>query len=65
MKLQKRLSRRVGKKEYAKWIITIPPAIVEKLAWNADQELEAQISESNLIIKKSEKTNNLGQRPTD
>jgi len=52
MKLQKQLSRRVGQKEYAKWVIAIPPKQIETLGWNEGQALEGEILEQNLVIKK-------------
>lgn len=55
MKLQKRLSRYVGKKEYVKWIITIPPEIIEKLTWKAGEDLKSEIHSNKLIISKQEK----------
>lgn len=53
MKLQKQLSRKVRDVEYAKWVLVIPPDLVEKLKWKEGQELEAEIKESKLIVKKS------------
>ncbi len=53
MKLQKQLSRKVGSVEYAKWVLVIPSSIVEELKWKEGQELEAEIKENNLVVKKS------------
>ncbi len=53
MKLQKRLSRRVGKKEYVKWVVTIPPSEIDKLHWKEGETLTAEaITNGNLVIKK-------------
>jgi len=52
MKLQKQLSRKVKDVEYAKWVLVIPPNIIEKLKWKGGQELEAEIKESVLVVKK-------------
>jgi len=52
MKLQKQLSRRVGNKEYAKWVIAIPPKQVEALGWNEGQSLEGEVTDQKLVIKK-------------
>lgn len=52
MKLQKQLSRRVGNKEYAKWIIAIPPKKVKALGWSEGQFLEGEIKDQKLVIKK-------------
>lgn len=51
MKLQKQLSRRIGNKEYPKWIVTIPPSKVRQLGWKAGEELETVIEENKLILK--------------
>jgi len=53
MKLQKQLSRKVKDVEYAKWVLVIPPNIIEKLKWKEGQELEAEIRENVLVVKKS------------
>ncbi len=31
--IQKQLSRRYGGKDYAKWLVVIPPNVVDKLGW--------------------------------
>ena len=53
MKLQKQLSRKVGDTEYAKWVLVIPPTIIEQLSWKEGQELEAEIKENKLVVRKS------------
>lgn len=53
MKLQKQLSRKVGDVEYAKWVLVISPNIIEELKWKKGQELEAEIKENKLVVKKS------------
>ena len=53
MKLQKQLSRKVGDVEYAKWVLVIPPNIIEELKWKEGQEVEAEIKENKLIMKKT------------
>jgi bifunctional DNA-binding transcriptional regulator/antitoxin component of YhaV-PrlF toxin-antitoxin module len=55
MKLQKRFSRKVGKREYAKWIITIPPKEIELLGWKEGEELEADKTDDKLIVQKRKK----------
>ncbi len=52
MKLQKQLSRKVKDVEYAKWVLVIPPNIIEKLKWKEGQELEAEVKENALVVKK-------------
>ena len=53
MKLQKVPSRKIGKKEYAKWTITIPPKDIVETGWEEGQKLKSEVSNGNLIIKKS------------
>jgi bifunctional DNA-binding transcriptional regulator/antitoxin component of YhaV-PrlF toxin-antitoxin module len=55
MKLQKRLSRKIGKKEYVKWILTIPPKMIEILGWKEGQEVEVTIKEKDLLIRTKDK----------
>lgn len=52
MKLQKQLSRKVGDKEYAKWVVAIPPKQIEALGWNEGQSLEGEITDQQLTIRK-------------
>lgn len=52
MKLQKQLSRKVGDIEYAKWVLVVPPTTIEKLGWKEGQELDAEIKDNKLSIKK-------------
>ncbi len=53
MKLQKQLSRKVGDVEYAKWVLVIPPKMIEELKWKEGQELKVEIKENKLVVKKS------------
>lgn len=52
MKLQKQLSRKVGNKKYAKWVIAIPPKQIGELGWDGGQSLESEIADQMLVIKK-------------
>lgn len=52
MKLQKQLSRKVGSKEYAKWVVVIPPEDIEKAGLKEGQELEIEIKKGSLLIRK-------------
>lgn len=52
MKLQKQLSRKIKDVEYAKWVLVIPPDIIEELKWKEGQELKAEIKENKLVVKK-------------
>ena len=53
MRLQKQLSRKVGNTEYAKWVLVVPPKIVEELKWKEGQELEGEIKDNKLVVKKN------------
>ncbi len=53
MKLQKIPSRKIGKKEYAKWMVILPPANIDGLGWQEGQKLKSEIADGNLVIKKS------------
>lgn len=52
MNLQKQLSKKIGDKEYAKWVLVIPPKLIEKLGWKAGEELEAEVKKDKLVIEK-------------
>ena len=56
MKLQKQLSRKIGGKEYPKYVVTIPPKDIEKLGWKEGIELEALTKEDRIILKPKETT---------
>ncbi len=62
MRLQKNVSRKIGKTEYAKWVINIPPRIIEALGWKEGDELESEIDNPNLIVKKKLKEHNYEHR---
>jgi antitoxin component of MazEF toxin-antitoxin module len=50
MRLQKHVTRKVGNKEYAKYVVVIPPEHIEKLDWEEGQELEPEVKGKNLVI---------------
>ena len=54
MKLQKQLSKKVGDKEYAKWVIVIPPKLIERLGWKDGLELNADLKGNKLVIQKED-----------
>ena len=41
------------KRDNAKWVLVIPPNIVEELKWKEGQKLGAEIKENKLIVKKN------------
>lgn len=53
MRLQKQLSKKIGNKEYVKWVITIPPENIEKLGWKEGQNLKSIIKPDGLFIAES------------
>jgi len=52
MKLQSQVSRKVGDTEYIKSWVVISQEILKKLSWKSGQELEGEVKEDKLIIKK-------------
>lgn len=54
MKLQKQHSYEYEGKEHHKYVITIPKKVIEKVKWKAGDELEAQVRENYLVVKKVE-----------
>jgi len=55
LRLQKQLSRKVGKEEYAKWVVVIPPNKIKELGWKEGTELDFDTNESNLVLKPKKK----------
>lgn len=53
MKLQKQLSRKIGNTEYAKYVVVVPPKIVEELKWKEGEELKFSVRGDKLIIEKN------------
>ena len=51
MRLIRQVSRYVGDNEYAKWIVIIPPSVVEELEWKEGQELESRAKGRTLVVK--------------
>ena len=52
MRLLSQKSREYQGKEYKKFWIVIPNKIIEKLGWNAGDDLEAEVKKDKLIIEK-------------
>lgn len=57
MHLQKQLSKVIEGKEYPKYVLIIPPSTIEELKWGEGQELEHQVKDEELIIRKSQGVN--------
>jgi hypothetical protein len=47
LKLQKRFNRRVGDKEYSKWIVILPDVLVAELDWKEGIQLKPNINTKN------------------
>jgi len=54
MRLQKQLSRKVGNKEYPKWVITIPPKQIKTLGWTEGEFLDSETNDQELVIHKED-----------
>lgn len=52
MRLQKQLSRKVGNKEYPKWVIIVPPKQIETLGWKEGEYLASEVNDEELIIQR-------------
>jgi antitoxin component of MazEF toxin-antitoxin module len=55
MRVQRQLNRTVGDKEYAKYVVVVPPQTIQKLKWADEQELEADTQGRSLILKPATK----------
>jgi antitoxin component of MazEF toxin-antitoxin module len=58
MRLQKQLSRKVGEKEYPKYVMTIPPNCVERLGWQQGVNLEVIVKDNKLIVQPRQNKDN-------
>jgi len=53
VKLQKHLSRRYRGKDYPKWLVVIPPKVVEDLGWEEGDEIEPVIQKGDLRLHRA------------
>ena len=51
MKLQKRFSRRVGKKEYSKWVVVLPNDKIEQAGWKEGVELDLDAKKGVITLR--------------
>ncbi len=51
MRLQKQLGKKIGEKEYPKYLIVIPPKAVKKSGLKAGQKLSLKAFKNRLVIK--------------
>ncbi len=58
MKLQKQLSRKVGDKEYSKYVAVIPSKIIEESGIREGEELSIKVKNGKITLEKinNEKT---------
>jgi bifunctional DNA-binding transcriptional regulator/antitoxin component of YhaV-PrlF toxin-antitoxin module len=55
VKLQRQFNRRVKKKEYSKWLLVIPPEVVDKLGWKEGDDLSAEVEGTALKLKRAKR----------
>ncbi len=51
MKLQKQLSRKVGDKEYPKYMVVIPPKQIDELGWKEGDGLSGKVQGKKLVLE--------------
>ena len=68
MHLQKQLNRVVDGKEYGKYLLVIPPETVQELDWKEGEELDHEVKDQTLLIRKasesSEEIQSIGKKYT-
>jgi len=55
VKLQRQFNRRVKRKEYSKWLLVIPPEVVDKLGWKEGDDLSAEVEGTALKLKRAQR----------
>ena len=55
VKLQRQFNRRVKRKEYSKWLLVIPPEVVDKLGWKEGDDLSAEVEGTALRLKRAQR----------
>jgi len=53
VKLQRQFNRRVKNKDYSKWLLVIPPEIVDKLGWTEGEALSAEVEGTALKLRRA------------
>ena len=51
VKLQKRFSSRVGKKEYSKWVVALPNDKIEQVGWKEGVELDLDAEKGVITLR--------------
>jgi antitoxin component of MazEF toxin-antitoxin module len=57
VKLQKRFNRRVGKKEYSKWVVVLPNDKVEQVGWEEGMELDLDAKKGAITLRPKDSNN--------
>ena len=52
MRLQKQMSRKIGNTEYAKWVLVIPPKIIEEAQLKEGQDLDVKVKSGKIVLEK-------------
>ena len=55
MKLQQRINRKVGDKEYVKWYVNIPTGVIEEAGWKQGSDLEVVVKDGKVVLKPKSK----------
>jgi len=50
VKLQKRFNRKVGDKEYSKWVVVLPNDKVQELGWKEGVELDIDTKKGAIML---------------
>jgi antitoxin component of MazEF toxin-antitoxin module len=51
VKLQKRFNRKVGNKEYSKWVVVLPNDKVQELGWKEGAELDVDTKKGAITLR--------------
>jgi AbrB family looped-hinge helix DNA binding protein len=51
MKLQQRLNRKVGDKEYVKWYVDIPADVIKEAGWKEGSDLEVVVKDGKVVLR--------------
>jgi antitoxin component of MazEF toxin-antitoxin module len=51
VKLQKRFNRKVGNKEYSKWVVVLPNDKVQELGWKEGAELDIDTKKGTITLR--------------
>ena len=51
VKLQNKINRKIGNKEYRRWSVNLPIEQIEQLKWSEGLELEVKITGNKLVLK--------------